>query len=114
MTQRDRAVIADFIESSEAFAAQLLPLPPSSSSFSTTSTAVFQPPQPPTQQIIRFPVVSKYPTEAVNQIRSLITTDANQVVANLPVYNKSCTLAKRLIGFCEWQWPLLLLRYGDP
>eukprot|EP01036_Dinobryon_divergens_P026735 gene26735-35415_t len=107
-TQRDIAVMADFIESSEAFSSQVtLPLPPSTPSFGTTTTTLFQPPQPPT---IKFPVVSKYPTEAVNQIRSLITTDTNQIAEKLPVYKKTCTLAKRLVGFCEWQWPLLLMR----
>jgi len=102
-----------------------LPPPPSPLSFSPTSPC--QPLPPPTyisslqstppaianssgDPNVRFPVISKYPTEALHQIRTQLSLDVNAITRSLPMYSKSCTLASRMKGYCEWQWPSLLQR----
>ena len=129
-------MIGEFVEASETFAAlyaetgtvqsnggYVTPAPASAASNSPLPLPPHNfllPPPPPTAlqqhsthqlESVGFPVVSKYPLETIHQIRSLISADVNQVIEKIPVYSRSAALAKRPVGFCEWQWPSLLLRH---
>lgn len=119
MTRKDVEVVANFQEASQSFASSLF----QTNTASPTAAAAgvqhlltpvqAQPPQPPPPLQSNYPVVSKAPLEVLNSIKYQISFDLNKVSETIPMYNGSCVLGKRPVGYCDWQWPFILNRLGQ-
>lgn len=58
------------------------------------------------------PIVSTSPADALRQLGDLVDIEVrrNDLVAHMPVYRSSARLAKRVGGYSDWQWPILMQR----
>jgi hypothetical protein len=54
------------------------------------------------------PVTSKYPEVIIQKLADSIKINTNEITANFVQYKNSTSVAKRPVGYSDWQWTALL------